>query len=84
MEVLIEGMGVFSQRAIRRSGVKTPSLGAHLFRHSAATAWLRQGLTLQAVGTLLRHHDVDTTAIYAKVDGDLLSQIAMPWPGEGA
>lgn len=73
-----------AERAIRRSGVKTPSLGAHLFRHSAATAWLRQGLTLQAVGTLLRHHDVDTTAIYAKVDGDLLSQIAMPWPGEGA
>lgn len=73
-----------AERAIRRAGVKAPSLGAHLFRHSAATAWLRQGLTLQAIGTLLRHRDVDTTAIYAKVDVDLLSQIAMPWPAEGS
>lgn len=73
-----------AERAIRRAGVKSPSLGAHVFRHSAATAWLRQGLTLQAVGTLLRHRDVDTTAIYAKVDVELLRQIAMPWPTEGA
>jgi integrase/recombinase XerD len=73
-----------AERAIRRAGVEAPSLGAHLFRHSAATAWLRQGLTLQAIGTLLRHRDVDTTAIYAKVDVDLLGQIAMPWPVEAA
>jgi site-specific recombinase XerD len=39
-----------AERAIRRAGVKAPSLGAHLFRHSAATGWLRQGLTLQAIG----------------------------------
>jgi site-specific recombinase XerD len=72
-----------AERAIRRAGVKAPSLGAHVFRHSAATAWLRQGLTLHAVGTLLRHRDVDTTALYAKVDVDRLRQIAMPWPTEG-
>lgn len=70
-----------AERAIRRAGIKAPSYGAHLFRHSAATALLRQGL--QAIGTLLRHRDVDTTAIYAKVDVDLLQQIALPWPEEG-
>jgi integrase/recombinase XerD len=69
-------------RAIRRSGISAPSLGAHIFRHSAATAWLRQGLSLQSIGTLLRHRDVDTTAIYAKVDIGLLRQMAMPWPEE--
>ncbi|MGH8848100.1 MAG: tyrosine-type recombinase/integrase, partial [Polaromonas sp.] len=42
-----------AERAIRRAGIKAPSLGAHLFRHSAATAWLRQGLSLQAVGAVL-------------------------------
>lgn len=72
-----------AERAIRRVGIKAPSYGAHLFRHSAATALLRQGLSLQAIGTLLRHRDVDTTAIYAKVDVDLLRQIALPWPEEG-
>jgi site-specific recombinase XerD len=43
---------------------------------------LRQGLSLQAIGTLLRHRDVDTTAIYAKVHVNLLQQIAVPWPEE--
>ena len=71
-----------AERAIRRSGVPTPSLGAHVFRHSAATAWLRQGLSLQAVGSVLRHRDVDTTALYAKVDIGLLQQIVLPWPKE--
>ena len=71
-------------RAIRRAGIQAPSFGAHLFRHSAATAWLRQGLTLQAIGTVLRHIDPDTTALYAKVDVDLLRRIAMPWPDEEA
>jgi integrase/recombinase XerD len=71
-----------AERAIRRSGVCAPSLGAHIFRHSAATAWLRQGLSLQAVGSVLRHSHVDTTAIYAKVDIGLLQQIVLPWPKE--
>lgn len=67
-------------RAIRRSGVSAPSFGAHIFRHSAATAWLRQGLSLQSIGALLRHREVDTTAVYAKVDIGLLRQMATPWP----
>ncbi len=71
-----------AERIIRRSGISAPSLGAHIFRHSAATVWLRQGLSLQSIGAILRHCDVDTTAIYAKVDVGLLQQIALPWPGE--
>lgn len=71
-----------AERAIRLAGVKAPSRGAHLFRHSAATAWLRQGMSLQAIGALLRHQQLDTTAIYAKVDIDSLRRIALPWPKE--
>ncbi len=66
-------------RYIRRSGIDAPSHGAHLFRHSTATALLRQGLSLNYVGSLLRHQDLDTTAIYAKVDTPLLQAIALPW-----
>jgi integrase/recombinase XerD len=39
-------------------------------------------MTLQAIGTVLRHRDVDTTAIYAKADLGLLRGIALPWPQE--
>jgi site-specific recombinase XerD len=80
--VLTRQICLTAERAIRRAGVKTSSLGAHQFRHSAATAWLNQGMTLQAIGAVLRHRDVDTTALYAKVDVNLLRGIALPWPQE--
>lgn len=72
--------------ALRRAGIEDPpSRGANLLRHSAATAMLRGGATLQSVGAVLRHRSLDTTAHYAKVDLPMLQQIAQPWPaGEGA
>jgi integrase/recombinase XerD len=45
---------------------------------------LRAGASLDAVGTILRHRSVDTTAHYAKVDIAMLQQIAQPWPGEAS
>jgi len=67
-------------RAIRRAGVAAPSQGAHLLRHSAATAMLRQGSSLDAVASVLRHRSLDITAHYAKVHVELLREIAQPWP----
>lgn len=67
--------------AIQRAGVTDPpSMGAHVLRHSAATAMLRGGASLDAVATVLRHQSSDMTAHYAKVDVGLLQQIAQPWP----
>ncbi len=69
--------------ALERAGIANPpSRGANLLRHSAATGMLRAGASLQAIGTVLRHRSIDTTAHYAKVDIGLLRQIAQPWPGE--
>jgi site-specific recombinase XerD len=67
--------------ALRRAGIKAPINGAHVLRHSAATSMLRQGASLAGVGAVLRHRDPMTTAHYAKVDFDLLLEIAQPWPG---
>jgi len=54
--------------ALKRVGIANPpSRGANLLRHSAATAMLRAGATLDAIGTVLRHRSADTTAHYAKV-----------------
>ena len=67
--------------AIRRAGVQAPSYGPHLLRHSLATRMLREGATLDLIGAVLRHRNVSTTALYSKVDVELLKQIAQPWPG---
>lgn len=68
--------------AIRKAGIDTPTKGASLLRHSAATAMLRGGATLDMVGAVLRHRSLDMTAHYAKVDVTMLLQIAQPWPGD--
>jgi len=63
--------------ALRRTGLYTPTKGAYLLRHSAATNLLREGTSLSAIGALLRHASIETTTLYAKVDVGLLSKIAM-------
>jgi integrase len=72
-----------TRSAIQRAGVESVRKGAHLFRHSLATAMLRRGASLDEIGQVLRHKDADTTAIYAKVDLDALRRLAVPWPGGG-
>jgi site-specific recombinase XerD len=42
---------------------------------------LRRGAKLVEISQVLRHRDLATTAIYAKVDLDALRRIAQPWPG---
>jgi site-specific recombinase XerD len=59
-------------------------LGAHRLRHSAATAVLRGGGSLEEIGQLLRHTRAATTAIYLKVDVEGLRRLARPWPGAAA
>jgi site-specific recombinase XerD len=68
------------RRTFLRSGIKSPSLGSHILRHSVASEMLRQGTPLYGIATVLRHRSIDTTTIYAKVDLDLLREVAQPWP----
>lgn len=68
-------------RALDRAGIKSAHRGAHVLRHSAATAMLRHGVSLAGVGAVLRHRSPSMTAHYAKVDIDLLSEVAQPWGG---
>ena len=70
------------RRAILKAGIDAPTKGANLLRHSAATAMLRGGATLDLVGAVLRHRSPDTTVHYAKIDVPMLRQIAQPWPGD--
>ncbi len=67
--------------ALARAGIDAQRKGAHLFRHGLATQMLRQGGSLSEIGSILRHRDPNTTAIYAKVDLPALRELARPWPG---
>jgi site-specific recombinase XerD len=71
-------------RALHRAGLQPDFKGAHVLRHSLATGMLRAGASLAEVGEVLRHRAPNTTEIYAKVDVQGLSTLALPWPNEGA
>ena len=71
------------RRALRRAGLEgVRPQGAHLFRHSTATALLRSGQSMETISALLRHKSMDTSAVYAKTDTSMLLEIAQPWIGD--
>ncbi|CAO3425094.1 site-specific integrase [Azospirillum doebereinerae] len=73
---------VVANAALTRAGIQGfAHMGAHLFRHSLATALLRSGASLTEIGQVLRHRDPDTTRLYAKVDIDTLRRLGAAWPG---
>ena len=79
------GSGAVSRvvfRAATRAGLGPVS--AHQLRHTAATELLRAGASLPQVGQVLRHRQLFSTAIYAKVDDRCLRELARPWPTIGS
>ena len=72
-------VGDVVERACKRAGL--PRVGPHRLRHALAGELLRRGAGLVAISQVLRHRDLATTALYAKVDLGSLRQVAQPWPG---
>jgi len=56
-------------------------VSAHRLRHTVATQMVRSGVPLPEISQVLRHRQLLTTAIYAKVDREGLRRLARPWPG---
>ena len=67
-----------TKQACRRAGLRR--VGPHRLRHALAAELLRRGAGLTAIGQVLRHQDLATTALYAKVDLTTLRGVAQPWP----
>ena len=72
-------VGDVVQRACTRAGVA--HVGAHQLRHALASEMLREGASLIDISQVLRHRDLATTAIYAKIDLGRLREVAQPWLG---
>jgi integrase/recombinase XerD len=66
------------RHACERIGI--PAASTHCLRHSVAADLLREGASLPEIGQVLRHREIATTAIYAKVDHSALAGLAQPWP----
>jgi site-specific recombinase XerD len=66
-------------RLCDRAGIAR--ISAHRLRHTAATQMLHHGAPLEEIAEVLRHRDLLTTAIYAKVDRKALRELARSWPG---
>jgi site-specific recombinase XerD len=75
-------VGDVVERACLRAGL--PHVGPHRLRHALAAELLRHGAGLLAISQVLRHQDLATTALYAKVDLSALRQVAQRWPGATA
>ena len=67
------------REAYRRCGL--PYTRVHILRHTLASRLLNTGGTLKEVADVLRHRELNTSLIYAKVDIGRLAAVAMPWPG---
>ena len=63
-----------------RAKVQAPFLGAHLFRHSFATAQLERGTPLKVIGDILGHRSSQTTRIYVRSALERLRKLALPVP----
>lgn len=72
-------VGDVVERTCLRAGL--PQVSPHRLRHALAGELLRQGAGLLAISQVLRHQDLATTAIYAKVDQVALRAVAGEWPG---
>ena len=69
------------RQAFTRAGLKLPRMGAHVFRHTAATQMICGGASFKEVADILGHKSIDTTGIYAKLDIKSLASVVLPWPG---
>lgn len=73
------GVRTIVRNACRRAGIEP--VPAHRLRHALASDLLREGASMIDISQVLRHNQLESTAIYAKVDLGRLRLAASPWPG---
>lgn len=69
------------KRAFRSAGITSGPQGTHIFRRTLAIQMIRSGARLKEIADVLRHKNLNTTTIYAKVDLAALRRVVLPWKG---
>lgn len=70
---------MFRVRA-RRSGLPLKDASAYSLRHSFAMRLFDRGVGIKAIGDLMGHHTIVSTAIYLRLQTDVLRKVALPVP----
>lgn len=69
------------KRILKDAGISNPShTGSRIFRHSFATHMVSDGVAITAVANAMRHRQLNTTMVYARMDIARLRLAARPWP----
>jgi site-specific recombinase XerD len=66
--------------AMLKAGIKSPTKGAHCFRHGFVSRMLTQGESFKHIADLVGHKHIATTFIYTKIDFNALAQVALELP----
>lgn len=73
-------VSIAMRKAFKRCYPERSAYGSHALRHSLATRMLNKGATFKEIADVLRHRNIETTAIYAKVDLKNLRHATLSWP----
>lgn len=71
-------------RAFARCALADQFCNTHVLRRSMATRLQKTGVSIKEIADVLRHRDVNTARVYARVDLDRLRTVALPWPGSAS
>lgn len=71
---------VFKIRA-RKSGLPIAHSTTYCLRHTFAMRLLDRGVGIKAIGDLMGHNSITSTAIYLRLHTEMLRDVALPVPG---
>jgi integrase/recombinase XerD len=68
------------QRHVHRSGLPLTGHSPYGLRHGFAMRLLERGVGIKAIGDLLGHHTLESTAVYLRLNTEALRDVALPVP----
>ncbi|MDR1462585.1 MAG: site-specific integrase [Azoarcus sp.] len=68
-------------RAFVRCKLADRFCSTHVLRRSMATRMQKNGASIKEIADVLRHRDINTARVYARIDLERLRAITLSWPG---